>query len=138
MGLSLRSATPVRRDVPADPPVVSIVEHVPVVALSGDLDLVAVEAVTAAVRSACLLADRTLVIDLSGVDFVDVVGVHALERAHAACFAEGVSMVVAGASPTVARMLSLVGGPHGAVLPLVDSVGDAVSSVETRRRLLTG
>lgn len=138
MGLSLRSATPVRLDAPDEPPAVSFFQHVPVVALSGDLDLVAVEAVTAAVRSACLLADRTLVIDLAGVDFVDVVGVHALERAHAACFAEGVSMVVAGASPTVARMLRLVGGPHGAVLPLVDTVADAASGLEPRRRLLTG
>lgn len=134
MGPSSRSPARDRRD---DTPVVALRRHVPVVSLTGDLDLLSVDTVTSAIGSACALAEQTLVVDLSGVAFVDVVGAHALERAHARCFSQGVSVLFAGASPSVARMLHLVRGPHGPVLPLFPSVADAVAGPEPTR-VLTG
>lgn len=134
----LRSPVPGRRDAPAAATTLTFAGHLPVVAVTGDLDLMTADAVTSAVRAACALADRVLAIDLSEVAFLDVVGVHALERAHAHCFAEGVSVVLAGASPAVARLLRLVRGPHSPVLPMYPSVAAVAAGLATPRPLLTG
>lgn len=100
-----------------------------VVTLSGELDLLTAGDLTGVLSTAVSSTSsltRRVVVDLSRVRFVDVVGVHALERAHASAFAEGVSVVLAGPSTTVRRVLDLVRGPNAAVLPVAGSVRDAL------------
>lgn len=117
------------------PPVLYFRGDAAVVTLSGELDLLTIGDVTGVLSTAVTTTSaltRRVVVDLSRVRFVDVVGVHALERAHASAFAAGVSVVLAGASEPVRRVLELVRGPNAAVLPVVGSVRDALGQPPSR------
>ncbi len=52
---------------------------------------------------------RRVVVDLSGVDFVDVAGVRVLVRAHRTAAARGAVLTIRGARAEVAWLLDLVG-----------------------------
>jgi anti-sigma B factor antagonist len=79
-----------------------------VVALAGECDLSVRDDVVAALQSAVTGSSRVL-IDLSGLTFLDSGGVHALVMAHQAALREGVALHAVGARGVVADLMDLTG-----------------------------
>jgi len=79
-----------------------------VVALRGECDLAAREAVTAALRGAAERCD-TILVDLAELQFLDSSGVHALIAGHHAAVERGGRLYVVNAAGEVARLLDLTG-----------------------------
>jgi anti-anti-sigma factor len=87
-----------------------------VVALRGELDLAAVEALREAMGA---VADTAgVILDLERVTFVDSSGLRELLTAEAACQETGIPLVIAAPPPQLLRLLDLTGTRH--VLRLVD------------------
>jgi len=74
------------------------------------------------------LADghRVVLLDLSGIKFLDSSGLGALMALHRSALAHGAHVAVVAASAAVRRVVDLTGVRH--VLPLHDSVEDALRS----------
>jgi anti-anti-sigma factor len=78
-----------------------------VVALQGELDLAAVEALREAIGA---VADTAgVILDLERVTFVDSSGLRELLAAEAACQESGIGLVIAAAPPQLLRLLDLTG-----------------------------
>jgi anti-sigma B factor antagonist len=78
------------------------------VTANGEIDLMSAPDFRATLDRAC--ADgAAVVVDLSAVEFMDSSGVHALLEARKATMASGGSLVIAGSSSPVARVLDLLG-----------------------------
>jgi anti-sigma B factor antagonist len=105
---------------------------VAVVRLSGDLDLAAVEQVTASIREA--LADRPagLVLDLADVAFCDTVGLRLLLSTAGRARAQGCVPALAALRPAVADFLTRVCADRA--LPSYADVGDAIEGLMLGRR----
>jgi anti-sigma B factor antagonist len=71
------------------------------------------------------LARGRLVVDLSGVGFMAAAGVHVLLMVSELLAADGGSLVVAGAQPVVARVLSLTGVDQ--VIPVAKGIEQALT-----------
>jgi anti-sigma B factor antagonist len=81
-----------------------------VVWLTGDIDLAAEASVTQALTDVVGSGITTgVVVDLSGVDFLDSSGIRALVRAHMAAAEAGLDLTVRGAQGTVEQVLRLTG-----------------------------
>jgi stage II sporulation protein AA (anti-sigma F factor antagonist) len=78
-----------------------------VVALAGELDLAAVEALRRAIGDVAGTAG--VILDLEKATFVDSSGLRELLAARAACEAAGVPLVLAAPSPQLLRLLDLTG-----------------------------
>lgn len=81
--------------------------HDVTVQLSGELDLAGVEAFDECVEAACADTPRRLVLELSALEFIDVVGINALLAALRRTDAAGVELVLDSPSPAVATLLGL-------------------------------
>ncbi|MEV4347578.1 anti-sigma factor antagonist [Actinoplanes sp. NPDC049596] len=78
------------------------------VALSGDCDLSVRDEMFAVLEAAVAVRPR-VVVDLSGVGFLDSSGVHSLIAAHHAARARGGRLVVVNAAGSVATVLEITG-----------------------------
>lgn len=79
------------------------------IGLSGELDLAGADAFVDLV--VCLYTDgqRMLVVDLAGVDFVDVAGLQALRSARRVAAGYRARLTITGARPSARRPLALTG-----------------------------
>lgn len=91
-----------------------------VVQFSGEIDASDTGHIADSLTAAILLADHLVVVDLSGLSFVDVAATRALQKVRTWGFQEGVSVVLAAPTPSVAHLLSRT-DPEGS-LPVYESV----------------
>lgn len=80
--------------------------------LSGELDLVTVERFEAEVERVCRNGHRDLVVDLTGLGFCDVRGLHALVEVQARADQDGGTVIFDGASPFLMRLCRMTGIDH--------------------------
>jgi anti-anti-sigma factor len=79
-----------------------------VIFVAGDLDLTATEQMSDALKTGCALARTRLVVDVSGLAFMDLAGLRALVSAHNWLLRRGrAGIVVCGASGIVRRIFEL-------------------------------
>lgn len=96
-----------------------------VLAVTGDLDLTTAPAFRRAVLDRVHGGARRLVVDLTPTDFVDSIGLGMLVAALKRVRSHGGRLVVVCPEPRVRKPLDLT--QLGLVLPVVDTVDDAVS-----------
>lgn len=106
---------------------VNPVGEVAVVRLSGDLDVAAIDRVSAAVRDALAPRPNGLVLDLSAVGFCDTVGLRLLLSTAARARAQGCVVGVASLQRPVADLLTRVCADRS--LPAFADVGDAIEGL---------
>jgi anti-anti-sigma factor len=94
------------------------------VSVAGECDTTTGQQCRDALMPQACRAPRRLIVDLSGVDFMDCAGVRVLLAVHAAAAARGSLLVLACPKPIVARVLSLTGA--GVVIPVAGSVAAAL------------
>ncbi|RST17557.1 anti-sigma factor antagonist [Streptomyces sp. WAC05374] len=99
---------------------------VAVVRVSGELDYDGVTVLENAVRSVRALGGHRLLLDLSGLTFMDSSGVNALLKARQETHVTGGWMRIAGPQPPVLKVIELVGLDQA--IPLYSSVGEALES----------
>ena len=80
-----------------------------IVAVGGELDLAVAPWFEAAVAGALAHEPRTVVVDLSAVDFMDSSGVHVLLSVHRRAAAQSMRLVVVPGPAPVQRLLSVCG-----------------------------
>lgn len=103
------------------------VHGVTVVFVTGDLDMSATTQMSNALNMGCSLAGNRLVVDVSGLGFMDMAGLRVLVGAHERLLREGRDgIVVRGASGIVRRVFELAGST-----PLLDN--SPLSGVEEHR-----
>lgn len=116
---------------------------VTVLFMAGEVDVTVTEQLGDALATGCSLAGDRLVIDVSGLGFMDLSGVRGVVRAHIWLLGQGGSgVVVRGASGKVRRVFELTGltsllgdWPPAAVLGFPPSrAGDSGWELETGRR----
>jgi anti-anti-sigma factor len=96
-----------------------------VVAVAGDLDAVTVPQFRDELMRRVPDAGRRVVVDLSELQFMDTSAIHVLVSVNNRVMAGGGLLVLAGAQPVVARVLSLAGADE--VMPVVGNVADALA-----------
>jgi anti-anti-sigma factor len=83
--------------------------HQSVLRLQGELDLISTDGLRDAVSTALGHHPPVLVIDLSGLTFMDCGGLSVLVWAHQSQAERGYQLIVTGATPPVLRLLNLTG-----------------------------
>jgi anti-anti-sigma factor len=78
------------------------------VALAGRVDATTAAAVRGVLHAAVLDGSGDLVVDMSGVDALDAVGLGVLMGTHRLATAGGRSLVLAGCQPRIARLLRAI------------------------------
>jgi anti-anti-sigma factor len=96
-----------------------------VVAVAGELDAMTAQQFRDELMQQVPAARRRVVVDLSGLQFMDTSAIHVLVRVNNRVMAGGGLLVLAGAQPVVARVLSLAGADE--VMPVVGTVADALA-----------
>ena len=96
-----------------------------VVAVAGDLDAVTVRQFRDELMRQILDAGRRVVVDLSGLQLMDTSAIHMLVRVNNRVMADGGLLVLAGAQPQVAQVLSLTGADE--LMPVVGSVAETLA-----------
>ena len=99
-----------------------------VVALRGELDLTDAASVTAALETVTAIGPR-IIVDLSGLEFIDAAGVAALARGRRQARDAGGDLLLAGPQPRVQRVLALIwdAGGSGAHASVAGAAASAVS-----------
>jgi anti-anti-sigma factor len=83
---------------------------VTVLVLTGELDMTVAAQLSDALTTRCPLPEGRLVVDLSGLAFMDLAGLHRLLCAHSRLLEEGrAGIIVRGASGTVRRIFEVTG-----------------------------
>jgi anti-anti-sigma factor len=80
-----------------------------VVRLFGELDLAEVEPLKREFDRLCANGLSTLTVDLSGLEFVDSTGLHALLRLRRQCAEQQLALQLVPGSPTVQRLFRMTG-----------------------------
>ena len=96
-----------------------------VVAVAGDLDAVTVPQFRDELMRQVPAAGPRLVVDLSGLHFMDTSAIHVLVSVNNRVMDRGGLLVVAAAPPAVARVLSLAGADQ--VMPVAGSMAEALA-----------
>jgi len=96
-----------------------------VLAVAGELDAVTVPQFRAALMQGAQAVGWRVVVDLSELQLMDTAAIHVLVSANNRVMAGGGLLVLAGAQPAVARVLSLAGADE--VMPVVGSVTEALA-----------
>jgi anti-sigma B factor antagonist len=96
-----------------------------VVAVAGELDAMTVQQFRDELMRQVPAARRRVVVDLSGLQFMDTSAIHVLVSVNNRVMAGDGLLVLAGAQPVVARVLSLAGVDE--VMPVVGTVADALA-----------
>ena len=78
-----------------------------IVRLAGDLDFTTVAEVVPVLEEECVRHPGQLVLDLSGVEFLDSSGIHLLMKVHKRLMADGCSLIVANPSAAASRALEV-------------------------------
>jgi anti-sigma B factor antagonist len=78
-----------------------------IVRLAGDLDFATVAEVTPLLERECARHPRQLVLDLSGVEFLDSSGIYLLLKVHKRLTADGCSLILANPTAAAARALQV-------------------------------
>ena len=95
-------------------------DDVVVVQFTGEIDAADTGHIADSLTAAILLANHLVVVDLSGLTFLDVAATRVIRQVRTWGFQEGISVVLAAPTPTVAHLLSRT-DPEGS-LPVYDSV----------------
>jgi anti-sigma B factor antagonist len=98
----------------------------PVLVLTGESDVTSVAVLEQALAAQISAGARRLIIDLSGLTFIDSASVRELVLAARALKAQGGDLELARPQPAVARMLELHGVDR--MVTVRDRVGDAAES----------
>ena len=80
-----------------------------VVRLTGEIDIANADRIPQQVVAAVASAPAGVVLDMSGVTFIDSTGIGAMIAARNACLSSGRSLQIAAPSRQVQRMLALTG-----------------------------
>lgn len=104
----------------ADMTVIEGDQHTTVM-LSGELDRASCPAVRSRLRT---LAHRPLVLDVSGVSFIDAAGLRTVHQCARVCGAEGTTLALVGASPFMAKLFRAFGLDK--LVPLCGSTEEAL------------
>jgi len=103
-----------------------------VVSLRGELDLIDAAAVAAALRTVAA-RDPWIIVDLSGLEFIDAAGVAALSRSRRQARNAGGDLLLATPQPRVRRVLALIWKADGSGVQA--SVAAAAASAGSPRRM---
>jgi len=99
--------------------------HAAVVTLSGELDADTSGQLRSLLNELLLTGQRNLVLDLSGLSFVDSAGLAALLSAAKGTRRGGGRLLLSGPAPSVRKVMALTG--IDVVLTTVDSVDEALA-----------
>lgn len=82
-----------------------------IVRVAGEIDLSSVIELEVGLHQACRQAEpgRKLIVDMGGVTFLGLAGMHALDAARETCLRSGVVFLIAAVQPAVTRPIRLVG-----------------------------
>ena len=100
---------------------------VPVLVLSGRLNQGTADALHAAAMEAVEKADKGLVIDMGGVDFIASVGIRALIRPAQSLSMKGGKLAIANLSPKLSEFFSLTGLDQ--TFSVYETVADAAAGI---------
>jgi anti-sigma B factor antagonist len=95
--------------VPEHRPTVQVIGGIPVVATPEEIDMTNAAGLEAAFLEASALGHDTFVVDMSGTEFCDSAGVHALVQAHKRLRSEGGEMLLVVSSTAVLRVFAIIG-----------------------------
>lgn len=95
-------------------------------AIAGELDLASVPTLTHHLRAAAE-TEKHLIVDMSGLRYIDSTGAKALLEAHRRLTQRGRRIVLAAVSPMAKRILAVLGVEQ--VLPVYPTVDEAVASL---------
>ena len=101
--------------------------HAAVIRLTGELDVRTAVTLRAVLAQQVLAGPGNLVLDLSGLEFVDSSGLAALLAAHQGTRQAGMALVLAGPIPSLRRIMSLTGIDN--VLRTEDTVEQALAQL---------
>jgi anti-anti-sigma factor len=96
-----------------------------VVVVAGEVDAVTVPQFRDELMRQVPVAGRRMVVDLSELEFMDTSAIHVLVSVNNRVMAGDGLLVLAGAQPVVARVLSLAGADE--VMPVVGTVAEALA-----------
>jgi anti-anti-sigma factor len=97
--------------------------------VSGEVDLANVDRLTRAIRPA-VETSRNIVLDVTGLRYIDSTGLHALLDAQRHLQAHGCRLLVAGASPSIGKVMRLFG--FDKLIPLTASLESAMELLRSR------
>ena len=95
--------------MPEHRPEVQMIGGVPVVATPEEIDMTNAAGLEAAFLEASGLGHNTFVVDMSGTQFCDSAGVHALVQGHKRSRSEGGAMLLVVSAPAVLRVFEIIG-----------------------------
>jgi anti-anti-sigma factor len=98
--------------VPEHRPAVTVIGGVPVVAAPDEIDITNAPGLQTALLEASALGRGTFVVDMSGTQFCDSAGMHALVQAHKRSQSEGGEMLLAVSAAAVLRIFAITGIDH--------------------------
>lgn len=101
-----------------------------VVVLAGESDVYTYDQLRSALETAAGTGAALLIVDLSGLEFMDSTGVQVLLDIRVMMSDRGGKLALAGPQNTVARVLNLVGADQ--LIPVYASVGEAVAGTPLR------
>ncbi|MFF0817161.1 STAS domain-containing protein [Rhodococcus sp. NPDC003318] len=104
--------------------------------ITGDLDTPAIGEFTAGIEQAISDAHRTLIVDLTRIDFVSISGIEALADTQHRAECRGLAMLLVPDGPTCTRALKVTGLEHH--FRCFDTVRDAVEARRAELAAHTG
>jgi anti-sigma B factor antagonist len=111
--------------VPEDRPTMQVIGGVPVVAAPDEIDMTNADRLEAAFAEASALGHHTFVVDMSGTQFCDSAGVHALVQAHKRSLSEGGEMLLVVSAPAILRVFEIIGIDH--LIPSFPTLSQALA-----------
>lgn len=101
---------------------------------SGEVDLATISAFRDALAQAAAQG-RSIIVDMSGIGYIDSTGIHALVDQAACAKESGDLVVLAAPTPTVRRVMDIVN--LNAAIPVLASVEVALDLLRSRAKLST-
>jgi anti-sigma B factor antagonist len=101
--------------------------NVPIVAVTGEVDVYSAPALKDKITELIESGDRTLIVDLGSVAFLDSTGLGALVEARTATTEAGGAMPVVCDQERILKLFTITGLDH--VFTLHPSIGDAVAAL---------
>lgn len=98
-----------------------------IVGLAGESDVYTYDQLRNALESEVARGHPLLVVDLSGLEFMDSTGVQVLLDIRVMMNDRGGRLVLAAPQTTVARVLNLIGADQ--LIPVYETVGEATASI---------
>jgi anti-anti-sigma factor len=111
--------------VPEDKPTMQLIGGVPVVAAPEEVDMTNAAEMEAAFLEASARGQNTFVVDMSGTQFCDSAGVHALVQAHKRSLSEGGEMLLVVSAPAILRVFEIIGIDH--LIPSFPTLAQALA-----------